>query len=96
MSAVYSSDNFLGAILRQNLVQGFFDYFYIALITMAIIVSLTTPVERGIAYFKFLMFMFGFLLILTMTGIIYYLAKTSFYPPVSRYYKDADDVFRWH
>lgn len=53
--------------------SAFFDYFYIGLIVMAMIISLTTPVERGISYFNFLMAIFGFLLLLTMSGIIYYL-----------------------
>ena len=54
-------------------IDAFFDYFYIALILMAVIISLTTPVERGIGYFSFLMSVFGILLLLTMAGIIYYL-----------------------
>jgi hypothetical protein len=49
---------------------------------MGLIISLTTPVERGIAYFNFLMAIFGLLLVLTMAGIIYYLIDTGFYPPI--------------
>jgi hypothetical protein len=40
---------------------------------MAIIISLTTPVEKGIAYYSFLMAMFGILLVISMAGIIFYL-----------------------
>ncbi len=40
---------------------------------MSIVVSLTQPVDQGIGYFKFLMVVFGFLLIFSMCGIIFYL-----------------------
>ena len=45
---------------------------------MAIIISLTTPVERGVSYFMFLMAVFGILLLITMAGIIFYLASIGF------------------
>lgn len=41
---------------------------------MAIIISLTTPVDRAIPFFIFLMVFFGLLLIASMIGIMYYLA----------------------
>jgi uncharacterized membrane protein (DUF373 family) len=89
-SGAYSSDNFLGILIKYNVFESFFDYFYIAMIVMALIVSLTTPVDRGIAYFNFLMGMFGFLLLLTMVGIIFYLTQTGFYPAVKEYVDDGD------
>lgn len=67
------------------LVESFFDYFYIFLIMMALIISLTTTVDRGIGIFIFLMCLFGILLIMTMGGIILYLIKTGFYPEVMHY-----------
>lgn len=52
---------------------------------MAIIVSLTTPVDRGAIYFKFLMVMFAILLLSTMAGIVAYLINSGFYPEVMDY-----------
>ena len=47
---------------------------------MAIIISLTTPVDRGVVYFKFLMVSFGLLLCTTMVGIVVYLIDTGLFP----------------
>lgn len=80
LAAWYNQENFLSTLLSSSFLDSFFDFFYIGMITMAVIVSLTTPVDRGISYFKFLMIMFGLLLIATMTGIIFYLINTGFYP----------------
>lgn len=59
----------------MTLITSGFDYLYMGLILMTIIVSLTTPVDRGAIYFKFLMIMFGLLLMTTMLGILYYLCS---------------------
>lgn len=56
---------------------------------MAIIISLTTPVDKGVAYFKFLMVAFGLLLVSTMIGIVMYLAKTTFWPELKKWNADA-------
>ena len=55
------------------LVESFFDYFYISMVIMALIISLTTTVDRGSSIFLFLMFLFGCLLMITMFGIITFL-----------------------
>ena len=55
---------------------------------MTLIISLTAPVDTGAIYFKFLMVIFGMLLILTMAGIISYLILTGFYPLVMEYNED--------
>jgi VanZ family protein len=55
------------------IIETFFDYFYIGLVLMTIIISLTTTVDRGIGIFIFLMCLFGILLIITMAGILSYL-----------------------
>ena len=55
---------------------------------MAIIISLTTPVDRGVNYFKFLMVAFGLLLITTMTGIVFYLVKNTIWPEMKIYDSD--------
>jgi len=52
---------------------------------MALIISLTTTVDRGIGIFIFLMCLFGFLLLFTMAGIMMYLARTGFYPEIKEY-----------
>lgn len=52
---------------------------------MALVISLTTPVERGIVYFNFLMCVFGVLLCVTMVGIVFYLYNTGFITPVMIY-----------
>lgn len=72
-------------VFQVELIESFFDYFYIFLIMMALIISLTTTVDRGIGIFIFLMCLFGLLLLLTMGGIILYLIKTGFYPEVMHY-----------
>mmetsp|Transcript_35383 Transcript_35383/g.34417 ORF Transcript_35383/g.34417 Transcript_35383/m.34417 type:complete len:138 (+) Transcript_35383:1388-1801(+) len=56
-----------------------FDYTYIALILMCIILSLTTPVDRAVPVFIFLMVVFGILLTISFVGIIYYLAVTGLF-----------------
>lgn len=76
--------------LSLTLINAFFDYFYIGMVVMALIVSLTTPVDRGVVYFKFLMVVFGILLVSTMAGIISYLINTGFYPMTMDY-----DENRW-
>ncbi len=58
---------------------------YIALILMAIILSLTTPVDRAVPFFIFLMTFFGLLLIASMVGIILYLAETGIMPEEEYY-----------
>lgn len=63
------------SFLNSSLVASLFSYFYIGCIAMAIIVSLSVPVERGIVYFNFLMIVFGFLLLSTMIGILYFLIQ---------------------
>ncbi len=76
MTTTYDAEgSFLNNLFSSSFITDFFDYMYIALIVMAIIISLTTPVDRGIAYFKFLMGFFGVLLLITMGGIIYYLIE---------------------
>ena len=57
-----------------TVITSLFDYMYLFLVLMAIIISLTTPVDRGASYFKFLMVSFGTLLSITMIGIVAYLA----------------------
>ena len=47
---------------------------------MAIIISLSTTVDKGVAIFHFLMALFGLMLAFTMGGIILYLVNTGFYP----------------
>lgn len=74
-TTVTEDSSFLDNLFSSEFISNFFDYMYIALIVMAIIISLTTPVERGMAYFKFLMAFFGVLLLITMAGIIYYLIE---------------------
>jgi chitin synthase len=55
------------------------------LIIIAVIISLSTTVDKGISIFVFLMAIFGILLIFTMTGIMFYLARTGFNPEVEVY-----------
>ena len=75
-----------------SVLTSLFDYIYLFLVLMAIIISLTTPVDRGASYFKFLMVAFGLLLVITMIGIIAYLAKTGFWPNVSY---SNDNGYSW-
>ena len=56
------------------------SYLYLALVFCSILVSLTRPVEHGIWLFKFLMFVFGMLMTITLSGILFYLSETGFYP----------------
>jgi hypothetical protein len=63
-----------------DFVESFFDYFYVSLVIMALIISLTTTVDRGIGIFIFLMCLFGVLLMFTMAGIVMYLVQTGFFP----------------
>jgi hypothetical protein len=73
---------------QTNLIDSFFDYFYISLVGMTLIISLSTTVDKGISIFIFLMTIFGFLLLLTMGGIILYLIDTGLYPEVQEYKPD--------
>jgi hypothetical protein len=66
--------------MQEKIINSFFDYFYVSLVIMALIISLTTTVDRGVAIFKFLMFLFGTLLCFTMSGIVFFLIKTGFVP----------------
>jgi chitin synthase len=76
MTTTYDTEgSFLNNMFNSSFISDLFDYVYIGLIVMAIIISLTTPVDRGISYFKFLMAFFGVLLLITMSGIIYYLVE---------------------
>jgi hypothetical protein len=84
------NNSFLSGVLSSGVVSAIFSYMYIALIFMAIVISLTVPVERGIAYFKFLMSFFGILLLLTMAGIISYLVEDGLFPETLKYNKDLD------
>lgn len=91
MQVTASSDgSFISNMFSSAFISNLFDYLYIALIVMAIIISLTTPVDRGISYFKFLMAFFGILLLITMAGIIYYLIEQGLFPTVKHYNSDLN------
>ena len=47
--------------------------------------ALTTTVDRAISVYKFLMALFGVLLVSSMAGIIYFMIQTGFYPEVLVY-----------
>jgi chitin synthase len=101
----YDETGFLSTLFSDNLIGKIFSGLYIALIFMAIVFSLTTPVDKGIAYFKLLMGFFGMLLLLSMVGIMYYLSDTGFYPHVKarnettpndpKLYETEDTYFSW-
>ena len=55
------------------------------MILLVLIVSLTMPVDRGIGIFKFLMVFFGILLVICLSGIIFYLVQTGLYPEQKEY-----------
>ena len=88
LGTTIESASYNGNHLYLLLINGFFDYFYIGLICMALIMSLTTPVDRGVIYFKALMVIFGLLLVFSMVGVIGYLVDTGFYPKVMEYRED--------
>ena len=71
--ATAKSNNFISIILAEGYVSTFFEFFYGALIIMAVIFSLTTPIEKGIFYLKFIMVFFGLIVLLTLFGIFFYL-----------------------
>lgn len=45
--------------------SAFFEYTFMAMILLSLVVSLTTPVDRGVAAFKVLMIVFGLLVLST-------------------------------
>lgn len=56
---------------------------------MTLVTSLTTPIDRAMGTFNFLMTIFGILLLGSMGGIIYYLIQTGFYPEHMHYNIDT-------
>lgn len=64
-------------MINADSMSKLFNYTYITLIMMSIIISLTTPVDKGINYFYALTIIFGILLVITMSGIIITLIDTG-------------------
>ena len=60
--------------------NSFFNYTYLFLLSLSLIMALTTTVDRAISIYLFLMALFGVLLVSSMIGIIYYMIQTGFYP----------------
>ena len=56
-----------------------FSYTYIVLIELCLVLSLTTPVDRAVPVFLFLMFFFGVLVTIAFIGILAFLVKQSFW-----------------
>lgn len=67
------------------LITDVFNYGYLFLLSLSIVMSLTTSVDRAIGIFKFLLALFGFLIVVSMVGIIYFLIQTGFYAEVKVY-----------
>ena len=88
MSGYYGDSNFIGMLLNKGIIQNFFIYFYLSLLLLTLVISLTTPVDKGIVYYSFLMAMFGILLCISMAGIIFYLIKSGFMPETMEYHLD--------
>ena len=62
-----------------------FAYFYIFLLIMVLILSLALPLEKAKGWFNIVVVAFGVLTSFEIFGMIYYLDKSTFYPPEKQY-----------
>ena len=73
-----SSVSILEDFANGNLVQQTLFATYLFLIFLTLFISLTLPVEKGIAYFRFVAVIFSLLTTIVVTGIIYFMTQTGF------------------
>ena len=59
-----------------------FSLTYAALLMFTIFISIATPIDRAIGYFRVVVTVFSVLTIASLIGIGTYLTQTGFYPPV--------------
>jgi len=57
-----------------------FNYGYITLLIFTILISLATPIDRAVSYFKIIAGIFSILTLLSIIGITAFLIGTGFYP----------------
>ena len=62
-----------------------YSYFYIILLIFTILVSLATPIDRAMSYFRFVSVIFSIMIITSLVGISFFLAETGFYPEEKKY-----------
>ena len=57
-----------------------FSYGYIVLLMFTVLVSIATPIDRAISFFRVISIIFSVLTILSLIGITAFLIGTGFYP----------------
>ena len=70
-----------------------FSFVYAGLLMFTIFISIASPIDRAIVYFRVVASIFSVMTILSVLGISTFLAQTGFYPPVKQY--DVDTK-QWH
>ena len=70
-----------------------FTYLYIGMLTMIVLISLGTPIEKAMLYFYIIMIIFSVLTIASIVGIAAFLIGTGFFP--NPQYYDLDNTPPW-
>lgn len=84
-SPAYTSNSFVNYLFSSSAVSNLFNYTYLSLIGLTVILSLAIPIDRAIPVLSVLVFVFGILVEGSMIGAIYFLFKTGIYPYVYVY-----------
>ena len=60
---------------------------------LSIFVAISLPIDRAMPYFRVVAVFFAIIVLASIAGICYYLAKSGFFPPEMKYDEDNDE---WH
>lgn len=73
-----SGSALLQKLVNDNLIKQILFGTYLVLVFIALFISLTLPVEKGVAYFRFVAVIFSIMTLITVFGIIYFMTQTGF------------------
>ena len=85
-----SSIEFFQQLGYYKILSQIFEYGFIFIILMTIIVSLTAPVERSLCLFRFLMIFFGFVVNIIFVSVAYSIFNKGFIVDEKKYDDDGD------
>lgn len=63
----------------EGYVEAFFIYFYLSLIMITIVISFAAPINKVVALVKVIMWTFGLLLLMTLSGVVYFLTESGIF-----------------
>ena len=77
-----SSGTFWKDLYENGILKMLFFALYLGMIFLATFVSIALPIDRGIGYFRVIACILSVLILLSLVGIIFFLAQRGFNPNV--------------